>query len=943
MAYPIGLDPGAVWMKCDFQIHSPRDPNWNGEKFAGGGPQDEAKRQKWANDFIDACIDRDLSAVAITDHHDFTFITYVQRSIKERSLQGKLILFPGMEITCNDSSQCLVLFDPITDETLWDQMFGFLPQIKKSDCNSQSCGPTELCGLDIDDLLRELARNKVFEDKYIALPNGSGEGVHKTVLRDGFHLRFAGLPADGVYSDHAFSAYKKGDLRIIRGEIEEWGTRRRGILPTGDNRSGNFEKLGANPCWIKLGEATTEGIRQALLADDSRIRYDPPIYPAHRITGVTISSNLTGVMKLALNDGFNSIIGGRGSGKSALLEYIRFGLGRSSLDVGRGQERARERELLESTLGGGFVSLDLNRNGVLETWKRDGTSKSITVQVLGSPDEIISVEDAQQRFKARAFSQKQLSSLIRTAEDAADQITGIAAVKSLDRRLEIAQEIAELQRAVQRNVSSLVDFWTAESLNDSATKSVADLKRRIATTKAELETQGLSKEQSAILERAPIFNLAGALLPEAAEAIQADLKATKSISAAIPSIDLSRRDDLKDFPELTLFYEQVDTAKASIQVHLVAVEVELEALLSAQVTAAAKFEAAAAGFKEQHAAASSGQAKFADLIAESNALARELQETETKQRQTKVHVETLSSAPEQLKLSRERLVSARQRMRGLLAEAAIEVSGMSSGLLRAKVETEKEPRELVEALESLCEQANVKESSTRCKDRAAAIMKGDFGQNWEKVVGGSLALLKEKTRKPQGQPVQISAESRKLLKEILFDLTDLQAIRVVGGIDSAKIGRLLGACPNDFIEFEYRDGTKYIPFSQASQGQQAAALLDLLLKQQAGSLIIDQPEDDLDNRIVMDVASLLHSSKMGRQLIFATHNANFVVNGDADKVISLASGSAGGEDPDQKPRVRVETDGAIDVPAVKKAITDTLEGGEEAFDLRGRKYQFDWN
>jgi chromosome segregation protein len=80
---------------------------------------------------------------------------------------------------------------------------------------------------------------------------------------------------------------------------------------------------------------------------------------------------------------------------------------------------------------------------------------------------------------------------------------------------------------------------------------------------------------------------------------------------------------------------------------------------------------------------------------------------------------------------------------------------------------------------------------------------------------------------------------------------------------------------------------------------------------------------------------------MERQLIFTTHNANCVVNGDADKVIALASGSSVDISvADAGCRIRVEADGAIDTPLVRKVITDTVEGGKDAFDLRARKYQF---
>jgi ABC-type cobalamin/Fe3+-siderophores transport system ATPase subunit len=188
---------------------------------------------------------------------------------------------------------------------------------------------------------------------------------------------------------------------------------------------------------------------------------------------------------------------------------------------------------------------------------------------------------------------------------------------------------------------------------------------------------------------------------------------------------------------------------------------------------------------------------------------------------------------------------------------------------------------------------------------------------------------------------QVGPEVTSQISSILFPLTPQQFAKVFEGIDSRKVGLLLAASPKCFIDFEYKDSKGYIPFSQASQGQQAAALLDLLLRQHAGTLMIDQPEDDLDNRVIMDVANLLHESKSGRQLIFTTHNANFVVNGDADKVIALVAGSppdvSGGN---AGLRVQIETDGAIETPKVRQVITDTVEGGKEAFDLRARKYKF---
>lgn len=70
----------------------------------------------------------------------------------------------------------------------------------------------------------------------------------------------------------------------------------------------------------------------------------------------------------------------------------------------------------------GYVELTLDRNGVQETWRRNGGSAVVTVSIASVPNEDISIDEAQQRFRARAFSQKQLSTLIRTSEEAYDRL-----------------------------------------------------------------------------------------------------------------------------------------------------------------------------------------------------------------------------------------------------------------------------------------------------------------------------------------------------------------------------------------------------------------------------------------------------------------------------------------------------------------------------------------
>jgi chromosome segregation protein len=322
MPHPKGMHPGAVWRKADLQVHTPRDPQWDGPKFKGGTPADETAREAWADDFVQACIDRKLEMVSVTDHHDLCAQPYILRAIGRLPLDSpKPWIFPGMEVTCDDSAQCLVIFDVFSDSDLWDRLYGgHLLNIAKPSQSDATAPQAIPCGRNVDDFLANIAEDPHLSQRVVVLPNGGDEGSHKTIIRTGFAPRFRDLAFDGVYADKGFEDLKDITVRRIYGQIQQWGTRRRGIIPTGDNRSKTFEKLGSRPCFIKIGEPTAEGIRQVLLADEARISYTEPAIPTQRILELHVTSTLCGSdFRLSMNDGYTALIGGRGSGKSAIL------------------------------------------------------------------------------------------------------------------------------------------------------------------------------------------------------------------------------------------------------------------------------------------------------------------------------------------------------------------------------------------------------------------------------------------------------------------------------------------------------------------------------------------------------------------------------------------------------------------------------------------------
>jgi ATPase subunit of ABC transporter with duplicated ATPase domains len=120
-----------------------------------------------------------------------------------------------------------------------------------------------------------------------------------------------------------------------------------------------------------------------------------------------------------------------------------------------------------------------------------------------------------------------------------------------------------------------------------------------------------------------------------------------------------------------------------------------------------------------------------------------------------------------------------------------------------------------------------------------------------------------------------------------------------------------------------------------STGQQCTAILHLLLLDNLDPLILDQPEDNLDNAFIAErIVAELRKAKISRQFLFATHNANIPVFGDAEWIGVLSV-------EDNKGKILPEQQGAIDIPAIQKLAADILEGGKSAFNQRREKYGFE--
>ncbi|MEH7848668.1 hypothetical protein [Rhizobium laguerreae] len=265
-----GQHTGTIWHRSDLQTHTPRDHQWVGDIIADDDIDGlAAKRLAWADRLVTHCLHAEppITVIAITDHHDYCIAECVRESARDTAL----IVFVGVEITCSDNAQCLVIFDPNAEADIIRKLLSSLPGVPPHK-DSEPPGPVvPHAKLTVKELAELIEKNEHIRPLCLLLPHFGDGGAHKSlnVAKNG--PRFAELDTDGVYIEKPYTDLDPATLEKLKGNIPEWGRRRRGVIATGDNKRDSFERVGAHECWLKLGEPTIEALRQALLADEARI------------------------------------------------------------------------------------------------------------------------------------------------------------------------------------------------------------------------------------------------------------------------------------------------------------------------------------------------------------------------------------------------------------------------------------------------------------------------------------------------------------------------------------------------------------------------------------------------------------------------------------------------------------------------------------------------
>ena len=927
------MDKGAHFYRADFQVHSPRDGNWTGCK-----PVTRDDRMAFACTFVKACREKGIRAIAITDHHDVCFVKYFQLAAQEDKTSSAAptpnlqdpIVFPGVELSLAVPCQVIVLLDADAEPPIQNMLLQAcgIPPVHPDDANT---GPQPVALPfhrleELDEALKQYSHGAL-EGRYIILPNVSDQGGYKTLLRDGFHDKYAAMPCFGGYIECDWDGH--GRKLILEGKVREWGHKALGIFQTSDSRHEDCRLLGCRTTWVKMAEPTAEAIRQACLARQSRISQTPPVLPTRYIARIEVSgSTFMGGFDFELNPQFNALVGGRGTGKSTILEYLRQAMQdqpvqyESDIDMSDGV--SRKRRLIQETLVkvGGRVAVHWLLDGIPHIVRYNSATEEITLQIGTGAEALATAEGVKSLLPIRAYSQKQLSSVSNRAAELQQfveqpiekELDGFKAEISQNRDLirEVYGKILARKKVERDLAAAKTALTSARERANAIEKSLPQLTPE--ADKAIREHAARLREQQAKEAMQQDAACAGETLSDAEE-ILLGLPQDLAIDETSPQGDLLRAVHREVGELIARAVNSVkDARKALLDVSAEIVE-RLNTWQANQEVHGRAYAAA----QEESAANKAQMAQLRDL---------RVQEAEKQKQVTGLERELGAQTGPEVEFARllDSWIEIHRRRGNALEGQCQRLTAMSGGEIRAELVRGADIEDALAKLKDAIKGAYI--SQDRLDALGKSIVEGGAAVEKWRTLMMELRTMAE-TNAEDLPPNAVSAELPS------WSLTDKQRRAIVERLQPTMWLDIALTSLKDVPRYFYKRTDGEIPFEKASAGQQATALLKALLNETGGPLIIDQPEEDLDNAVIGTVVSLIWEAKQKRQIIFASHNANMVVNGDAELVIYCDYASEGDHS-----KGEIKHLGAIDVRDIRDVITRVMEGGEKAFTLRRQKYGF---
>lgn len=816
-----------------------------------------------ADEFVRAAIEKGLDLIAITDHDCPGWY----EEISEAAQDTGLTVLPGVEITTAAGSERNIHVTAIFPPEGADRIGNLLHNIGINPNNAADDG--------------EFAE-KVLTEIYEEVRDRGGLPILAHIDEK---CGAAYELAEGKRKwDRAFDSDKVAALEATQPEeldigVEDWPViRSSDAHETGD--------LGTRRTYIKMATPSFEGLELAFQDPESRITYEEAVFDYPFIEGIKWEGSFLDGRHLRLSRNLNALIGGKGAGKSTIIEHLRYAFDIDLIESLKGEYDS----LIDYTLApSGEIEVHVTIPNEAEYAIRRKYGEDPQIYSRNGENVPLNIEQFREEyFDIAVYSQKEF---IELARDDRSQMELLDEQFHLeDRKENIGEVLEELE---QNGIELQQLHQQAENLEADITelgKFEEELRRMEAAGIGEyVENQDAWDEEQRFFDRRQeVLNEVQERIAETEEWFNSEFARLEMVEDPLNEEIVRKSNDIAEdirshvTAELRQITEETNEARADLN--------DLR------------------GEWEQRRQQREQRLEDAAEDIESDIDVNVNDYLELKKR-----VEEQRAKEERLEEIDNEIYDARERRDQLLTELED---------ARSELTSVRETRiaELNQELEDVQIELKPNQNRSRYEEWLVEILSGSNVHTEDRE---KLAMEFD----PPELADIVYNEAGLQLEEV--GLTSTAARNVVAHDELREALHELEIQPlEDVPVIRMKDRGDFKPLDEISEGQKCTALLSITLHEREDPIILDEPEDNLDNASIFDtVVQLVREIKHERQFIVATHNANIPVLGDAEMIAALEQGF-------------ITNRGPIEHEDIRAKVQAVLEGGPEAFRKRSERYGY---
>lgn len=899
---------GSKWWKCDFHNHTPASTDY------GKGPnqiilQNRTPRE-WLLDYMRAEID----CVGVTDHNSGEWIDKLKTELllmenEQPNGYRPLIIFPGVEISVNGGIHVLAILDPSKGTREINTLLGAV------EFPDDSIGTSDAT---TDKSIVQVIET-VIDKGGIAIP------AHVDEACGLFHVYSGGLTVKNLLNEEYLLAIEVVKKEYDFPETYKQVRSRLNIAEIVGSDSHIPEKVGSAYTWVKMEFPSIEALKLAFHdGQEGIIRHEAPNVSPNQVENryylrkVKIINGYKAGNGIPLEVDFSpwqtSLIGGRGSGKSSIVNYLRIALDKCSGIPSKIQDDIDSFRKIGSRGGAGMlkqsteIEIEFQKDGRLLKllWKYSSNECLISEFIDGSWCVFGPISELNKLYPVRIFSQKELYELtespnhiIELVDSQFDKFGWIQVLKQMESEwFSLRHRLREIDTNLSRQTEINEEYKAVNSKISIFEAHGNELFRRFK------ENNIIYKNIKSNLNliKHLVSNIEGA---------------TNSVQVPNLSYDFAQID--------SVIKTEFDHFESLVSDSVIKIKSLVDALKISTIDFDAKFENSEWNEElkktkvEYDAFISSTQSTtgptidYASLLTQKQSLAEKLKTFETLVEEKR----SIKSSTESLYNS---IIDHHKLLRVLRSNVINSwVNDLTSGSIAVHLDvlgnyegSEIGFREII------------RKSGEEFKNDILVL------DDFNKPINGLInSILNKENNNERWDELQSIKKNLLLANEANpygFGVRFIKHIQRLNSSTPEDIDRLLIWVPEDRIVLKLKRNGREEDIEGGSAGQRTAGMLSLLLSLDEVPLIIDQPEDDLDSRMVTDlIVNRFKQLKPYRQIIVVTHNPNIAVNASSESIVELEFFNG---------QIHKKCSGALQKKEVRLAVCDVMEGGRTALESR---------